>query len=136
MEISSIQGDGFHLFIPAKIGKTKLRLLIDTGASKTVLDKSFLTEHFKDLPLNTSEQLTTGLGASNIESHFTEVRDFKIGRMKIKYYTTHILDLNQVNETYRQIDMPVINGVMGCDLLLKHKATISFRKKTLTLSEV
>ncbi len=135
LEITSIQEDGFHVFIPAKIGRTKLRLLLDTGASKTVLDKSFLTEHFKDLPLNTSEQLTTGLGANNIESHFTEISDLRIGKMKIKYYTSHILDLSQVNETYRQIDMPVINGVIGCDLLLKYKATINLRKKTLTLSD-
>jgi hypothetical protein len=85
--------------------------------------------------LNTSEQITTGLGASNIESHYTEISDLKLGGVKIKYYTAHILDLSQVNETYKQIDMPQIHGVVGSDLLLKHKATINFRKKTLTLSE-
>lgn len=135
VEVASIQGDGFHIFIKARIEKTNLRLLIDTGASKTVLDKSFLEKHFKDLPMNTSQQLTTGLGANNIESHFTEIRNLKIGGVKIKYYTTHILDLSQVNGTYTQIGMPEINGVIGCDLLLQLKATINFRKKMLTISQ-
>jgi hypothetical protein len=110
-------------------------LLLDTGASKTVLDKHFLTEHFKELPLRTSEQLTTGLGANNIESHFTDVSDLKLGGVKIKNYTAHILDLAHVNETYSQINIPLIQGVIGCDLLFKHKATINFRKKILLLSE-
>lgn len=109
--------------------------MLDTGASKTVLDKNFLNEHFKDLYLHSSEQLTTGLGASNIESHFADIKDLKLGDIKIKKYTAHILDLANVNETYRQINMPLIHGVIGCDLLLKHKGTINFRKKLLSLSE-
>lgn len=39
ISIISIEGDGFHLLIPAKINNKKATLLIDTGASRTVFQK-------------------------------------------------------------------------------------------------
>ncbi|MEO6168266.1 MAG: hypothetical protein ABIO98_12170, partial [Chitinophagales bacterium] len=47
----SLQEDGFHLFVKGKLGKHTVRLLIDTGASKTVLDKKFISEWFPEWKL-------------------------------------------------------------------------------------
>lgn len=135
IEILSIQEYGIHCFIPAKVNGVKARLLIDTGASKTVFAKEFISNHLNGLYTHKSEQLTTGLGSNNIESEETVISLMKIGKLHIKKYLAHILDLSQVNETYQQVDLPVIDGVIGCDLLLEHKATLNFKKRTLTMSE-
>jgi predicted aspartyl protease len=134
LEILSIQDYGIHCFISAKVNGKKARMLIDTGASKTVFAKSFIENHLAELYTKKSEQLTTGLGSNKIESEEAVIPVLKIGKLIIKNYHAHILDLNQINETYNQVDIPSIDGVLGCDLLLTQKAVLNFKKRTLTLS--
>ncbi len=135
IEIMSIQDYGIHCFIPAKVNGIYARFLIDTGASKTVFDKTFINNHLQELYTKKSEQLTTGLGSNSIESEEAIIPFLKIGKLKIKNYHAHILDLSQVNETYRQVEMPAIDGVIGCDLLLAHQAVLNFKKKILVLTQ-
>ncbi|MEI7801808.1 MAG: retropepsin-like aspartic protease [Bacteroidota bacterium] len=135
IEILSIQDYGIHCFIPVKVNGVTARLLIDTGASKTVFAKEFIANHLNELYTHKSEQLTTGLGSSNIESEEAVIPLMKIGKLRVKNYHAHILDLSQVNDTYKQVDLPPIDGVIGCDLLLEHKATLNFKKRSLTMSE-
>lgn len=135
IEIMSIQDYGIHCFIPVKVNGIAARLLIDTGASKTVFDKLFIQKRLQELYTKKSEQLTTGLGSNTIESEEAVIPLLKIGKLKIKNYHAHILDLLHVNETYKQVDLPPIDGVIGCDLLLEHKATLNFKKRILAMSE-
>ncbi|HAP01244.1 MAG TPA: hypothetical protein DCQ93_04890, partial [Bacteroidetes bacterium] len=106
-----------------------------TGASKTVFAKHFIREHMNELYTKKSEQMTTGLGSNNIESEEAIIPLLKIGKLKVKNYHAHILDLSQVNETYSQVDLPGIDGVIGCDLLLEHNATLNFKKRVLIMNE-
>ncbi len=135
IEIMSIQDYGIHCFIPVKVNGIDARLLIDTGASKTVFSKEFTRKNLNDLHTKKSEQLTTGLGSNTIESEEAVIPLLKIGKLRIKNYYAHILDLTHVNDTYKQIDLPPIDGVMGCDLLLEHKAILNFKKRILALSK-
>lgn len=135
LEILSIQEYGIHCFVSAKVIGSKARMLIDTGASKTVFAKSFIEKNLSELYTKKSEQLTTGLGGNNIESEEAVIPVLKIGKLIIKNYHAHILDLAQINETYHQVDLPPIDGVIGCDLLLAHKAVLNFKKRILALSK-
>ncbi len=135
IEIASIQDYGIHCFVQVKVNGYAARLLIDTGASKTVFAKHFIREHMNELYTKKSEQMTTGLGSNNIESEEAIIPLLKIGKLKVKNYHAHILDLSQVNETYSQVDLPGIDGVIGCDLLLEHKATLNFKKRVLIMNE-
>lgn len=129
----SLQEEGFHLFIKGKLGNHTIRLLIDTGASKTVLDKKFISERFPELKLEVNEQLTTGVGTNTIQSEFTDVHNLRIGKLKLKNYKVAILDLQHVNETYNMIQLPPIDGVLGCDVLVEYGAVINLRKKEMTI---
>jgi predicted aspartyl protease len=42
LELMNIEGDGYHLMIEAEVNEKTVRLLVDTGASKTVFDKTRL----------------------------------------------------------------------------------------------
>ena len=135
IEIMSIQDYGIHCFIPVKVNGVTARLLIDTGASKTVFAKKFIDSHFNELYTHKSEQLTTGLGSSSIESEEAIIPLMKIGKLRIKNYHSHILDLSQINDTYLQVELPPIDGIIGCDLLLEHKATLNFKNRSLAMSQ-
>lgn len=133
LEIISLQEDGFHLFVKGKSGKHSIRLLIDTGASKTVLDKKFVTERFPELKLEVNEQLTTGVGTNTIQSEFTDLDNLSVGKLKLKNYKVAVLDLQHVNETYSMIQLPPIDGVLGCDVLVEYGAVIHLKNKELRI---
>ncbi len=135
IELIQIDEDGYHLMINAKIGRKKVRLLIDTGASKSVFDKTRLDGILgnKDNEYETLEQLSTGLGTNSMESQTTCLKSFKIGDIKIKNIDVVILDLNHVNESYAMIGEKGIDGVFGSDLLMRFNAVIYYREKKLKL---
>ena len=129
----SLREEGFHLFVKARLGKLSMRLLIDTGASKTVLDKNFLSKNFPGLSLEANEQLTTGVGTNSIQSEFAEIDLLQIGKLRLKNYKVAVLDLQHVNETYSMIQLPGIDGVLGCDVLVEKNAVIDLRKSELRI---
>lgn len=132
--IQDIAGDGCHVFIVALVNDQTARLLIDTGASKTVLDKTFVMSLDPKVNLEQSEELSTGFGAGNIPSEFASIIKFEVGDMTVNDITVAVLDLYHVNETYQKIGLPTLHGVVGGDLLLKHNAVIDYKKETLKLT--
>ncbi len=127
-------GDGCHPFVEGLVNDTTARLLIDTGASKTVLDKTFLLTLEPKVTLEQSEQLSTGLGAGNLPSEFAQNIKLEIDTWCIPEITVAVLDLFHVNETYKNIGMPPLHGVIGGDLLLQHQAVINYKKAELKLT--
>jgi hypothetical protein len=133
LEVASLNGDGYHLFAIARIKRFKLRMLIDTGASRSVVDKIFLQTHFKKLELATAEDKATGLGSNTIISKVATLPELKLGRLHIKDYAVAVLDLSHVNETYQRVDLPPIAGVIGSDVFYTYNGVINYSKKVLAL---
>ncbi|MBA3647850.1 MAG: clan AA aspartic protease [Chitinophagales bacterium] len=133
LEILALQEDGHHIFLNGTIGNHSVRLLIDTGASKTVIDKNFISEKIPELRLEQTDQLTTGVGTNTIQSEFTRMKSLTLGSIRVSPYIVAVLDLKHVNETYGVIKLPSIQGVIGCDLLVQYNAIINFKKKQLRL---
>jgi predicted aspartyl protease len=141
IEVVSFFEDGFHLFVKGKLGEQILRLLIDTGASKTVLDKKFLMEKFPELKLEQNELPATGAGTNTIQTEIAEISDFFLGdgdkenlSSPLQNFPVAVMDLQHVNETYSKIGKESIHGVIGSDLLVDFRATINLKKETLKLN--
>jgi len=141
IEIVSFLEDGYHLFVKGKLAGQPLRLLIDTGASKTVLDKKFLTENFPELKLEQNELPATGAGTNTIQTEITMISDFFLGSGKkknssspLQNFPVAVLDLSHVNETYSKIGQRPIQGVIGCDLLVHFHVVLNLRKKRMKLN--
>jgi predicted aspartyl protease len=136
LELMNIEGDGYHLMIEAKVNSHPVRLLVDTGASKTVFDKTRLQslveegadEHYEDL-----EQLSTGLGTNSMQGQVAELDSFKFGEVEILDYPVVVLDMDHVNQSYDLLGDRGIDGVLGSDILKKYDAVIYFKKKVLKM---
>ncbi len=133
LEVASINGDGYHLFATVRIKRFKLRVLIDTGASRSVIDRNFLQVHFKKLELATAEDKAIGLGSNTITSKVATLPEFKLGRLHLKDYMVAVLDLSHVNETYQRVNLPPIAGVVGSDIFYVYNGVINYNKKLLAL---
>lgn len=133
LKIKSLDDEGYHLFITARINGKLVNLLVDTGASKTVFDLNRI-ERFADKGLiKDHAQLSTGLGTNSMKSHQLEIKKIKLGACVLLNYDCFLLDLSHVNASYHQLRQKPIDGVLGSDLLVKLKAKIDYSNSKLTL---
>ena len=135
MDLLPIEEDGFHIFIPVRINGKKARFLVDTGASRSVVDKDRITRFIPDdkLVFEKLEKLSTGLGTNNMESKTIVLEMISLGREKFKNYRIVALDLSHVNQSYNMLGLKNIDGVIGGDLLDTMNAVINYGKKVLTI---
>lgn len=129
----SLEAAGCHLLLEAKIGKEKLRLVLDTGASKTALDAEWLREILPGLDFEKQEQASAGLGTTTMESALAVLPELKLGKLKIRHLSVAVLDLSHIRESYRILGLGDIHGVLGGDVLLSHQASIVYPKNRLLL---
>lgn len=135
IEIREIERKNYHLFINLKVGEKDSRLLIDTGASKTVFDAERILQFVKAGKIRSQEVKSVGLGVSDMETRLARIKDVKVGRLRLARLEVAVLPIGHVNETYAALQLPPIDGVLGSDFLMKYKAVIDYRKAVLRLSE-
>lgn len=133
LKIVSLDDEGFHLFVAAKINGKIANLLVDTGASKTVFDFNRIERFAEKNLVRANEQLSTGLGTNTMKSHQLIFRKVELGDLVIKNYSCHLLDLSHVNASYEQLKKKPLDGVLGGDLLVKYRAKIDYASGTLVL---
>lgn len=133
LEIIDMQGDGFHLAIKVYVNGKPARFILDTGASRTVFDENRLGLFIKDIELTPNEQLSTGLGTSDMQSNIVSIDSFVIADLHIYDYQTVAIDMGHINQTYEMLEMPLIDGVLGGDILREFKAVIDYELDLLKL---
>ncbi|HPE87281.1 MAG: hypothetical protein EOL88_15195 [Bacteroidia bacterium] len=120
--------NGYHLMLTARVNGAPVRMLIDTGASLTCFD----AERILELPdidpdaIFETEEQGTGLGTNSMQSAFTELETFEVGALLLEDYPVIIIDMQHVNESYIKLGVEPIDGVLGSDFLLRHKAVIDY----------
>jgi predicted aspartyl protease len=135
IEIVPIEQDGVHIFINARINGKPARFLVDTGASRTVVDRKRILRFLKaeEAKFKKLEAASAGLGTSTMESHTIMLKSLSFGRLVMKDYLTAALDLDHVNQSYGALKMQKIDGVIGGDLLYRLKAVIDYSKGEIKL---
>lgn len=135
IQILSIQEDGFHLAVEAMLGDHLIHMLVDTGASRTVFDEKLLKDllNLKDEDIHENPGPSGGIGTTTLESSVTVIPDFRLGDLHFTSYQAALIDLEQVNQLFSAIGLPPVDGILGGDILLEHKAVIDYGKKVLKL---
>ncbi|NOU61144.1 retropepsin-like aspartic protease [Marinifilum caeruleilacunae] len=135
IEIVELEDNSFHLLIECDINSgQKGEMVIDTGASKTVLDKNFVDDYQK-AEQEESEIKSRGLGEGSIDTEMAKIDSFQIGDLFINDFSCALIDLSGINEMYRQYCNREICGLLGSDFLLQHNGIIDYRRRILQLSK-
>ena len=133
INIINIQGDGYHIVAEGCINGKTARFVVDTGASRTVFDKDKILNYINDPEFSEKGGLSAGIGGTEISSFIFNIDELSFGDLKIKDYQAVAMDLSNINDSYAMIKLPPIDGVLGGDLLVKHKAVINYRLKKIRL---
>ncbi len=131
--IDNIDGDGFHIFMELRIGKKKLRALIDTGASKSVLGKAILPDLKKVKLISESESQAKGIGEQMLDTTVAKIKKLKLGRLEIEDLYVGVLDLSHITATYQAIGVEPFDMILGGDILEHFNAIINYKKGWLKL---
>ena len=120
--------------IEGSIHGKEAHFLIDTGASRSVFDPKTISTFIDDLTFEKKEGLTAGVGSSDLESATFQIDVFSLGALEILNYEAVALDLENIHEMYAKLGLPQIDGIIGGDLLKRHKAVINYRCKKMRLT--
>ncbi|HOK38936.1 MAG: retropepsin-like aspartic protease [Bacteroidales bacterium] len=136
LNVLNIRNGGHHFYVNSRINGQKVRLLIDTGASSTVMDRN--NPLFENFNFEDADFIDSGSGFnSNISDiSVAELDTMIIGRYKIKNFLCLFTPMDHVNELYTFMGFKKIAGILGSDFLLLHKAIIDLKKFELILTEI
>lgn len=128
-----LEKGAWHFHLKAHIEGISITLLLDTGASHTVLDKDFYASTFPENQTQPATKEATGFGSDSIAIHQSVKHRLGFGKMIVKGKKVAVADLSHVNAAYKAIGVKPIQGVLGSDVLVKHKAIIELQKSKPTL---
>lgn len=133
IEIVSLGDEGSHIFCKAKVNGKKARVLIDTGASKTVLSQEF-ADSLKNLrPVDIDDNTTSGIGPDKVDAQFAKIKKLEFKGLTVKKLIVGTIDVSHVVAMYHSLGLKPFDMLLGGDVLEMHQAKIDYRKKQLTL---
>lgn len=132
LKLINLQDDGFHLLVGIVVFNETHFAVLDTGASRSVFDKTLIEKHLSET-LQVSEEINAATLFTTTTTIQATIPEIKIGALKIKSYETVAFDLKSVTETYQQFGHPPIIGIIGGDILMQYKAVIHYSKLLLRL---
>ena len=134
IQVLDIEGDGFHIMIQGRNNGKEANFLIDTGASRSVFDPKNIANFIDNPQFEKKEGITAGVGGNELESATFDIEALDLGDLEIRHYNAVELDLENIYESYEKVHLPKIDGIIGGDLLVRHKAVINYKQKKIKLN--
>ena len=134
-EIKELEPTSFHPIVQAQIENTSINMILDTGASRTVLNMELLLNLPRINPPH-EETFAAGINAQRLEVEQVLVPNIRIGQLEFADMLVFGTDLQAVSSLYEQMAGMRIDGLLGCDFLEAHKATIDFKKRVIRLKTI
>ena len=132
LQIVELEKDNYHILIEGEFqDETVSSWIIDTGASKSVLDIN-LKNYFEILDSdNEDDYHSAGINQGMMETSVGKMFFLKLGDLKIVNQKVALIDLNHVNEIYGKYASNQISGLLGGDILMQYKCRIDYKSKTI-----
>jgi hypothetical protein len=136
IDIIHLDEDGYHIFLEGHINEVPARFLLDTGASKTVINEPFAIANFDNSQFEENPKGATGISGNELKCQIALIEQIHLGLYKIENLKTSIILLSHVNETYAKLALPSIDAIIGMDILVKGEAKIHIDTGILELKMV
>lgn len=120
-----------HFQVQAEIDGYGVLLLVDTGASKTVIHDA--TAERMGIKIENSVDCGGGLGTSQAAVSTTVARVFRLGALELNEFPLFIMDFSHVIDGIGAKGGQAIDGVVGGDILGAGSAIIDYEEAKLYL---
>ncbi len=131
MEVVFLEEGSIHLLVRAVAdGVENYWWVVDTGASKSVVDRAFASRFVHD---ESSGAMATGLGKEMVETSTGMIRHFQLEGFSFDPLQVAIVDLHHINDEYSKYSDKRIAGLLGSDFFFREKAAIDYEDLTISL---
>lgn len=132
LQIIELEHEDYHILIEGYFeDETPSCWIIDTGASKTVLDKN-LSSYYEIIDSDDTEDYqSAGINQGMMETAVGKLAYLRFGNLKIIGQKVALIDLNHVNEIYGKYTSCRIAGLLGGDILMQHRCKIDYASKVI-----
>jgi len=122
-----------HFILTIKYGTRDFKVILDTGASSTVLDLDSVRE--SGISPKKIEMTGGGVGTAEASIFVIPDEDVTINGLHIRVSSIYAMDLGHVNASLIQRASDRVQGVIGCDILIANEAIIDCKNNTLYLQK-
>lgn len=127
MKILQLEKGDYHTLLNGSVGGHKIRIVLDTGASHSCVDKLFVSQMFPELNLEPNEGVNAGIGGIGFEVLVADLPDFRLGRYRQKVFpNAAVIDFTHINAAYQFLHRKPVQMILGNDFYIQHKAVIDY----------
>ncbi len=132
IQIIELEHDNYHILVEGCFkDEAPSCWVIDTGASKTVLDKN-LDSYYELLESdNLDDYQSAGINQGMLETAVGKLTYLRFDKLEIVGQKVALIDLNHVNEIYGKYTSFRISGLLGGDILMRYQCTIDYAGRTI-----
>ena len=132
LQIIELESDNYHILVEGRFNEeTPVYWIIDTGASKTVLDVN-LHPYYEIVDSdNEDDYQSAGINQGMMETSVGKMYYLRFGELSITDQKVALIDLNHVNDIYGKYTECRIAGLLGGDILMQYQCVIDYSKKTI-----
>lgn len=132
LKIIELEKGDFHTLLNGSVAGVKIRIVLDTGASHSCVDKQFMNQILPDLTMEANEGVNAGIGGSGFEVLVADLPDFRLGRYHTKQMeNVAVIDFTHINTAYQALHLKPVQMILGNDFCVTHKALIDYERKIL-----
>ena len=122
---TTLSDGGVHLILESLIDDKPIRMVLDTGASHSVLDLNWAKENLDKNEIKQADDPAYGINSS-VEVHKADVNSITIGDLNIKNRMLALIDFTNINTVYKKEKLEPIQGILGGDILSDYQAVIDY----------
>ncbi len=132
INIVELESEGFHALVRGTVQGHPVRIVLDTGASRSCMDAAFAKSILPDLNSEQHDGVTAGIGGDDFEVRVAHIPNFRLGRFKLNLYENMaLIDLGHINQAYQALHKEPIQIILGNDFFVQHKAVLDYKTKFL-----
>ncbi len=132
LNILELESGDFHTLVKGSVGGAPIRMVLDTGASRTCMDVEYARTLLPEMQTSVHDGVTAGIGGDDFEVRIADVPDFRLGRFRMKsYMNMALLDFTYINLAYQRLRRKPVHVILGNDFLVEHHAVIDYNQKLL-----
>jgi predicted aspartyl protease len=113
-----------HFAVDGTSEAVVLTLIVDTGASHTILDQRRAGRF--GVTARPAQGRAAGLGTADQAVGAGVLRNVALGTLRFDSLAVSVLDLSHVNRVLAEMDVEPIDGIIGADMLLRKRAIIDY----------
>jgi hypothetical protein len=120
-----------HYVVVVTLNGVEGRFILDTGASSTCVSTE-LAMHFH-LNAKPSEEKASSASANELDTEVAYHNELIIGKWSSKRRTVVLFDMQAVNLALQKLDIKIVDGIIGADVLQSTKAVVDYQNDWLYL---